>query len=319
VALVVYKRWASMALLSLLALGTAATPALGAGKAASKPREQKISLLYVLSAKGATLVPKSATSNRYRLTVKRPQHDVVWFSDRPARKSGAFPLASFAGHWAGFGFDSDPPNVAVDYLDSHGRNRTALVELTDPRLSKGKLSFAARLLKPTAVTDRNLASHADAADTTPPRRMRDVALFVDDTTARVVDGCVLQPFTDCPGMLVGEPELDGADLSGAELSGSNIYGEIENVDFSNANLTNSSLGGFYENDDFEGADLETTYLDESIFAHVNMIGVNFLDAFVDKATFGNSNLREAQRFELLQGVIFCETTMPDGSFNNAGC
>lgn len=314
-----YKRWAFAALLSLLVLAAAITPALGADKAANGPKEQKVSLLYVLSAKGATLVPESASTTRYRLTVKRPQHDVVWFSDRPERKSGAFPVGSLAGHWAGFGFGSDPPNVAIDYLDSLGRNRTVLVELTDPRLWKGRLSFAARLLKPTAVTDPDLASHADAADATPPRRMRDVALFVDDTKARVIDGCVLQPFTVCPGTPFGEAELDGADLSGAELSGSSMRGEIEHVDFSGANLSQTAFAGVYEDDNFEGANLDAAYLDESLFSNVNMIGANFDHAFVYKATFGNSNLREAQRFELLQEVTFCNTTMPDGSINNIGC
>jgi len=319
-----YKRCAFAALLGLLVLAAAITPALGAGKATKRPKEQKVSLLYVLNAKGATLVPESASTTRYRLTVKSPQHDVVWFSDRPERKSGTFPVGSLADHWAGFGFGSDPPNVAIDYLDSLGRNRTVLVELADPRLRKGRLSFAARLLKPTTVTDPDLASHADAADVTPPRRMRNVALFVDDTKARVLDGCVLQPFTVCPGTHFGEaefngPSLSGADLSGAELSGSSIAGEIENVDLSGADLSGASLAGIYEKVNFEGADLERAYLDESLFSNVNMANANFLGTFVYKATFGNSNLRGAQRFELLQELKICNTTMPDGSINNIGC
>lgn len=313
-----HKRRAFAALLCLLALTTAVSPAVGAAKEA---KEHKISLLYVLNAKGATLIPQKGSKTRYRLTVKRPQRDVVWFSDRPERKSGAFPVGSLARNWAGFGFGSDPPNVAIDYVDARGRNRTAMVELTDPQLGKSKIAFTARLLKPAAVIGRNLVSHADAADITPPRRMRDVALFVDDLKATVLYGCVFQPYTVCTNVQFGRVELYEIDLTGADFSGSAMFGYIERVNFTNADLSGGSLAADYNESNFEGANLSGTMMWESGFFATSLKGANLTNAWINETLFQNSNLRGAQ----LAGATvfktrFCNTTMPDGSVSSpAAC
>src|SRR4051794_27193867 len=128
------KRWVCSGLLCLLTLAVVASPAFGAPKAA---KERKISMLYALSAGSGTLTPEHGKGARYRLTFGHLDRSVVWFSDRPARRSGAFPNRALTEAWNGLGFASDPPNAALVYTDASGRaGRTVIVELSHPRLAK---------------------------------------------------------------------------------------------------------------------------------------------------------------------------------------
>ncbi len=266
---------------ALLSSGAALAAGAGAAPQLKEPRAKKVSLLYVLNAKRATLLPEAGSKTAFRFAVKGAEPDVDWFSDRPARDSGAFPARLLATDWAGFGFTADPPNVAVDYVDSHGRDRTAMLVLRKPVLHKGVIVFAAHLLDPKRIDDANLAAHARRADTTPPRRLRNVAVFVDDSEAMVLSGCVLQPGTSCVGAAIGEASIAGIDLSGANFSHASLEAFFKGTNLTGANLTDADLSGsaFLEVD-LQGADTE---------------GVDWGSA------------------------IFCRTEMPNGTLNNSGC
>jgi len=321
------SRWHRSSLLAAFLVAVlAASAALAAGAGAAPkgkgPSAQKVSLLYVLNARRATLLPQKGSKSSYRLAVKGSQPDAVWFSDRPARKSGSFPARFLASDWAGFGFASDPPNVAVDYVDSHGRDRTAMLVLRDPQQRKGEVVFSARLLDPSAVKDANLASHAKAADATPPRRLRDVALFVDDGEARVVDGCVLQPGTSCTGYgtYIDEEYLPAIDVSGGNFSQAIFMNtEFNGGNFTEANLSETNLDAHFRYTEMTKVDLSDAYV-HSIFEGTDLSGANLSGSHFYESHFENANLSGAQ----VSGVSweeasFCRTVMPNGTENNTGC
>jgi hypothetical protein len=153
--------------------------------------------------------------------LKGLDRNVIWFSDRPARRSSSFPTSSLVKGWKGFGFSGDPPNAALSYTDERGDSgRTVILVLSKPRLARGRLSFDARALDPGLVDDPNLHGHAVGADRHPAQRFTDASLFLDDTEAPVVDHCVIEPETMCPEWFFRDVDLTGADLEGAELTGS---------------------------------------------------------------------------------------------------
>jgi hypothetical protein len=294
----------------------------GASSGAKGPHAQKVSLLYVLNARRATLLPQKGSKSGYRLAIEGSQPDAVWFSDRPARKSGAFPARFLVDDWAGFGFSSDPPNVAVDYVDSNGRDRTAMLVLRDPQQRKNEFVFSARLLDPRTVKDANLASHIKAADDTPPRWLGDVALFIDDGSAPVVNGCILQPGTSCTGYgtYFDERYLPGIDVSGANFSQAIfINTEFNGGNFTEANFSETNLESHFENSEMAGVDLSGAFV-HSIFERTNLSGANLSGAHFYESHFEDANLSGAQ----VNGVSweeasFCRTVMPNGTENNSGC
>lgn len=283
-------------------------------------RPEKVSLLYVMNAGRATLLPESGSKTGYRFVVEGAEPYATWFSDRPRRQSGSFPARFLASDWAGFGFVSDPPNVAVDYIDSQGRNRTAMLVLRKPRLHKAKIVFDARLLDPGAIKDPNLASHSASADDTPPRHLRDVSVFVDDSEARVLNGCVLQPGTSCPSADLDSTYLVGADLTGADLQGAFVQGSELNADnLTEADLSEANIDSTIENSTLIGTNLSGAYLG-AVISRSNMSGVNLTNANLGQSHFEDVNLSGARTSGLSWGsATFCGTVMPDGSENNSGC
>jgi uncharacterized protein YjbI with pentapeptide repeats len=307
--------------IALLSCATALAAGTGAASAHKEARDAKVSLLYVLNAKRATLLPEAGSKTAFRLAVKGSEPNVDWFSDRPARDSGAFPAHFLASDWAGFGFAADPPNVAVDYVDSKGRDRTAMLVLRKPALHKSEIVFAAHLLDPTKVKDADLASHTKGADDTPPRLLRDVAVFVDDGEARVLNGCVLQPGTSCVGGDISQAYLPGLDLSGADLQGSFIEdAEFNGGNFTEANMSEANIFSTFEGSNLTDANMTGANLD-SVFARgADLSGVNLTDADLGESHFEDANLSGAQTSGLnWASATFCRTVMPNGTDNSSGC
>ncbi len=92
--------------------------------------------------------------------------------------------------------------------------------------------------------------------------------------------------------------LTDADLSYKRLAGADLNGaSLHSTNFMRSDLTSAR---------FVGADLTAA---------------NFIWADVHKADFTDANLKGALMSEVknIQGAVFCRTTMPDGSLNNAGC
>jgi uncharacterized protein YjbI with pentapeptide repeats len=82
-----------------------------------------------------------------------------------------------------------------------------------------------------------LAVHAGRHDVNVPSRFTSAALFIDDVSGTVVNGCLIHPFADCRGT-----DLTGADLSGADLSHAYLPGaNLTDANLTDANLTDTNL------------------------------------------------------------------------------
>lgn len=119
-----------------------------------------------------TVVAKSGTTFRMSMPASS---GVTWFTDRPNRKAGYLTLKQFYAMWQGNGFDTDPPNAAL-LLTRKGVEKTHVVEMTDPTLENGRVSFAVRPVK--GVTEAgHRHTHPLAAGSYGRSR-----LFIDDAT-----------------------------------------------------------------------------------------------------------------------------------------
>jgi hypothetical protein len=109
--------------------------------AAAKPAKPRaVSVLYALTASSGTFTPVQGKKRVYTLTLRRTSDQVTWFTDRPVRESGFLPTIGFVRGWAGYGFDEDPPNVALVVRDTSGGTDTVVATMTHPRVTKGVLT-----------------------------------------------------------------------------------------------------------------------------------------------------------------------------------
>ena len=97
--------------------------------------------LYVLSA-------GKGSYKKDKLTLKSVTPLVVYFSDRPNRIAGHMGVEKFIGTWGKRpdSFKADPPNATLSIFDKSG-NKNIVLELQNPDLSDGKLTFDVRLLE----------------------------------------------------------------------------------------------------------------------------------------------------------------------------
>ena len=279
-----------------------------AAAARIKPTVQHVSLLYVVNADSGTLRP--LPGRRFVLTLSQLERRGVWFSDRPVRRSGAFPARLLGAGWKGLGFVSQPPNAALVYSPNPDRaGSTIILRLGRPRHSRrgNALSFTAKWIDPSTVRSPNLVGRARNASTSAPRRFGNASLFIDDGSAPLLKRCIIQPYTSCPGV----------DFAGADLHGD----DLEYANFASANFNEASLAG---------ANLSFATLAKARLQIATLAGANLTDAslaFADMpgANLGGANLTGASLADAVDtganygGAIFCHTTLPNGMSSNAGC
>jgi len=171
---------ASLVLASLLGAVTAG-PVSAATRAA--PSEQKVSLLYAVSGASATMTLLPGSGNRYAFTLKGADARTVWFTDRPVRLSGSLPTSELVGSWPGFGFVTDPPNVAITMHDPAGSTGTIVAVMRKPTFRAGVLRATMQVLtsEQAGALTGNLAVHGDGHDPNGiPARLGSVSVFIDD-------------------------------------------------------------------------------------------------------------------------------------------
>lgn len=296
------------------------------------PAERKVSLLYVVESGSGRLDPVPGTKARFKLTMRPLARRAFWFTDRPARRSGSFPSRALASSWTGFGFKADPPNAAIVYETADGERGTAIAELRRPRYGRKSraLSISARLIGADEVQRTTISGHASAADRTPERALRSVSLFIDDATAPVLDGCVLQPATQCVGAGF---DLSGADLEGANLWSANLRGaNLSGADLSGATLQGAIMAGAELGDaDLSGANASWAYLDsvtskgadfgDANLSHASLTGAELIDADLVGANLAQANLSYADLTgakvtygsdSSLRQATMCGMTAPNG-------
>lgn len=132
--------------------------------------------LLVLVSKEASL--KAADkSGSYQLTLKGVNPKVIYFLDRPERKTGQISLDKFIKQWAKGGtFNQDAPNAVIEVVRLNAKTKklesnetTYAVTLYNPAsLNKNQMNFE---IKPLPGNDTKLPTTA-ASDY--------VAIFIDD-------------------------------------------------------------------------------------------------------------------------------------------
>lgn len=95
--------------------------------------------LFVLSATSGSLERDTLTLNGVP--------NVIYFSDRPARKTGHMNLASLVEMWdkGDDSFKSDPPNAVLSVLDKDGAQNIE-VELKSVEVKRDSISFNVKVL-----------------------------------------------------------------------------------------------------------------------------------------------------------------------------
>lgn len=258
-----------------------------------QPEVQEIGQLFTQTAERGKLAhPKRGDSSRFNLVLGGVSHQVVWFQDRPGRQSGHIPTGSFAQSWAGFGFEEDPPNAALTVLDAPHHRDTVVLTLGTPRYkaSEEKLVYPARIGEEATGNLSHLESSRDDAVRA---RFGEASLFIDDATAPVGNGCVIEPHANC----------EFANLSGVILTNANfVYANLHAANLSHADLGYATLYG--------------AHLPNANLSYADLTGADFSNADVAYVNFSGADVTDDTEFT---GARFCGTTMPDGSVNNSDC
>jgi hypothetical protein len=150
------------------------------------------SLLFVFDGSDARLEPVRAKPGVFTLSmpVRKSNHLVTWFTDRPVRDAGYLPLESFVNLWNSAeqdSFKNDPPNVAID-----AAGKTLVATMTAPKITKspdGKSSLTTTMtlvsgqsLKQLKNAGGHLAVHSKRAAKNShrgPLEISNVSVFVD--------------------------------------------------------------------------------------------------------------------------------------------
>lgn len=101
-------------------------------------------LLMVQEARSGTL-REGSEPGKYTLKLRDPSRFVTVFTDRPQRRAWRVEARRFVESWSAYGFEKDPPNVALEAPDADPSRDLMIVELSDPRFdNSGTLTYTAR-------------------------------------------------------------------------------------------------------------------------------------------------------------------------------
>jgi hypothetical protein len=154
--------------------------------------------LYVVDAQSGHAVKTGKAT--WRLKLRDPS--VLWFSDRPTRRSGLQRVSRFVAAWPAT-FRGAPPNAALLLPSGSAGAHPIAVELTKPRYDRdsGVVSFT---LRPEAATTHDLGASLARLDPTEQARARRIVLFIDDGTPLPPE-----PPNTPPGVIAAAALADG--------------------------------------------------------------------------------------------------------------
>ena len=122
-------------------------------KLATAQPKPAASLLFVQMAQKIDYKKTDASSGV--MTLYDVPTQTMFFTDRPNRVVGNVPTSAFVSRWTTDkgpnGFATNPPNAAVTVFQSDGA-KTAIVELSNPRLDGNKLSYDVKVLQGISST-----------------------------------------------------------------------------------------------------------------------------------------------------------------------
>jgi hypothetical protein len=161
-----------------VAVSGAAWVALGAGSTGSAAAAATTTAapgnLYVVEAESGRAVKTGEATWRLRLR----DTSVLWFTDRPIRRSGFQGIARFVDAWPAI-FRGAPPNAALLLPTRPADASPIAVELTHPRYNRrsGGASFT---LRPEAATTHDMGAWLARLEPTGKTRTGRIVLFIDD-------------------------------------------------------------------------------------------------------------------------------------------
>ena len=142
----------SVALVVVLVATLTSAAAAQVGLAVSKDTTTKVEMLFVQSAKGATLVNGKLTLNGVGATT-------VFFSDRPRRIAGHVATPEMISLWSegSNSFLKDPPNATLSAFTADGNVANVVVVLRNPMLAGDQMTYD------VTVTQGNLPANVNGA------------------------------------------------------------------------------------------------------------------------------------------------------------
>lgn len=143
------KKFTTLLMVSVISLGVSLTSL----------ASTEMPLMFVQSAKSATIVPIKNQTNQYQLVLQNPDQYVSYFSDRPARVTGLVPTKTFLKNWntGANSFKQNPPNAALETSRKRillkNKNVTVTGELSNPHYinKSGDIAYDFKLLQPQQI------------------------------------------------------------------------------------------------------------------------------------------------------------------------
>ncbi len=156
-------------------------------QAATKPvQKTELNYLFVQAGMRGSLQPVKGQTGLYQLELRHIGKYVHYFSDRPNRITGLYPIDQFINQWnndnSPNGFKKMPPNAALSGVDVHllkDEPVNIVLQLSNPVYNpqKDSLTYTAKILS----GEQNVAAM---------KHLEQVALFIDSYCA----SCVGQGF-----------------------------------------------------------------------------------------------------------------------------
>ena len=123
----------------------------------------------MLTARTGTM---SKTAKGYSLVLHQVSPQILWFTDRPNRKSGMIPTHGFIGHWHKL-YQGDAPNIGLVHAglasNTNGIATPMAMELSNPVVNGSSIRFKVKMLE---------------GDRVKLGKLKDLAIFIDNG-----DGC----------------------------------------------------------------------------------------------------------------------------------
>ncbi len=141
----------------------------GGGASAAESDSVAPEWLFATDAADVTI---SKTGSGFSVSLPASER-VTAFTDRPNRLTTVMTLREFAKDWKAYGFDTDPPNAAL-LLETGSKTRTSVVEMTNPRIKNGRVTFRLNPINGSAT----LAGHTHK-HTLKPATYNHASLFID--------------------------------------------------------------------------------------------------------------------------------------------
>jgi len=307
----------------------------GHAQASGAPSHTRLELFFVQQAERAVLTPRRRGG--YQLRLRGAGARATWFSDRPRRDTGQIATRALVARFGrGGDFRRTPPNAALEGVTARGTQVTVVLELTRARRTSRGLIYRAKVLRrPTGDLGHLRARHRRPAGRLV---LRGASLLIDDTDQRVVNGCVIVPYTTCGsfdfsgadlsgadlnGAVMPSSKFSGADLSGARLRGADLSGsnlqkaKLRNADLSGVGLQNANLqraeidGAQIPFGHFSGADLSWASLHGATLEHAELGGAELAGADLGEAdlvgaTLSGANLADANLADAKLGAANLE-------------